>query len=271
MRKGNKKEIFVHYLPLYGCIATGIVYLSIGVIAILSFLKIKQGGADESSLLAFLGEFLAGKILIWIILLGTLSYIVWRIYESLADPYEYGNKALGIALRTGIALSTIADLLITYAAIEVLLGIDHIEADGEPREQRQLVASILQEKAGDWLIITMGAIICLTALVQFYYGSTKGYKERLDVEHLSSVVKSLIHILAATGYLARGMIIGIIGFFFIKAGILRDSGYIVNTDKAFDFVGDNLGGVCFNLLAIGTIFYGLFMFAMGVSYDRDSD
>src|SRR5687768_5381347 len=119
MKKGTKTEVFVHYLPIYGCIATGIIYLSIGMIAILSFLKIKQGGADENSLLAFLNEFLLGKILIWIILLGTVSYIIWRIYESLTDPYGYGSNLLGIAQRTGIALSTIADMLIAYAAIEV--------------------------------------------------------------------------------------------------------------------------------------------------------
>lgn len=271
MKKGTKKEVFVHYLPIYGCIATGIIYLSIGMIAILSFLKIKQGGADESSLLAYLNEFLVGKLLIWIILLGTVSYILWRIYESLTDPYEYGNHVLGIAQRTGIALSTIADMLIAYAAIEVLLGIGHIAVNGEPVEQRELVATLLQKNDGRWLVIAMGSIICLTALVQFYYGITKGYKERLDVEHLASLIKRLIHLLAAIGYLARGTIIAIIGFFFIKAGIVENADYIVNTDKAFDFIGDNLGGVCFNLLAIGTIFYGLFMFALAVSYDRDSD
>ena len=72
---------------MYGCIATGIVYAAIGVIAILSFLKIRHGGADENSLLVILNEYVIGKIFIWFILTGTLCYVIWRFYETIKDPY----------------------------------------------------------------------------------------------------------------------------------------------------------------------------------------
>lgn len=106
----------------------------------------------------------------------------------------------------------------------------------------------------------LGTVIFLTALVQFYYGLTKGYKERIDVNLLSTILKSLIYGLAGAGYLARGIIIGIIGFFFIKAGLSGKAHHIVNTEKAFDFIGDQIGPLCFILVAIGSICYGLFMF-----------
>jgi len=51
---------------------------------------------------------------------------------------------------------------------------------------------------------------------------------------------------------------------------LRD-GYIVNTNKAFDFIGDHVGHVYFILVAIATICYGVFMFAQGIAYDTDKD
>src|SRR5687768_1727189 len=106
-----RRRGLVHYLPVYGCIATGIIYGAIGVIAMLSFLKIVDGGADENSFLAILHESTVGTIFIWIILLGTLSYIVWRLYEVIRDPYGYGRSVKGLTRRTGIALSTIADIL----------------------------------------------------------------------------------------------------------------------------------------------------------------
>src|SRR5687768_3244501 len=81
----KKKRTIIHYLPVYGSIATGIIYLGIGVIAILSFLKVRHGGADESSMLAILNDYIVGKILIWIILLGTVGYIAWRFYEAIKD------------------------------------------------------------------------------------------------------------------------------------------------------------------------------------------
>jgi hypothetical protein len=58
-------------------LSSGIIYAGIGVIAILFFLKLKQGGADESRMLAFLDEFTTGRIVIFIILAGTVCYIIW--------------------------------------------------------------------------------------------------------------------------------------------------------------------------------------------------
>lgn len=271
MKDDKEKRFFIHYFPIYGCISTGLIYTAIGVIAILSFLRIKDGGADEGSLLAFMYDYLAGKVFVWIILLGTLSYIVWRIFEAFRDPYNYGNSWLGISRRIGIGLSSIADVFIAYSAIMVILGISEIQTDGKPEEQREMVGSMLREGWGEIAIISLGVIILLTAVIQFYYGVTRGYRERLNIKHFSDEIKKLIHFFAWVGYTARGIIIGIIGFFFIKAGIVEDPGFVVNTDKAFNFIGENIGHLPFILVAIGTICYGLFMFSLGVTYDTENN
>lgn len=270
MKNTQKKRTIIHYLPVYGCIATGIVYTGIGVIAILSFLKIRHGGADESSMLAILNDYVIGKIFIWIILLGTVCYIVWRFYEAITDPYGYGKDMKGVARRTGIALSTVADVLIVYAAIRVLLGTSHIQPDGQPVEEREMVHHILQDY-GRWLVVSIGLVYLVTAVIQLLYGITKGYKERVDIEQFSSLFRNIVHSLAWAGYSARAIILGIIGFFFAKAGLLKEARYVVNTDKAFDFVGDHVGHVWFILIAVATICYGLFMFAQGIAYDTDRD
>jgi hypothetical protein len=259
------------YLAIVGCISTGIIYLGIGVLAMLSYLRVKEGGADESSMLAFFNEYLAGKILIWMILAGTVCYIIWRMYEAFTDPYEYGNKSSGVAKRTGIALSTVADIMIVYSAVTVLLGTSRSDVAGKPVEQREMVHNILQLKAGPELIIFIGCIVLITAGVQFFYGITRGYSERLDIAHFKESQKTAIHILAWIGYFARGIIIGLIGFFLLKSGITGDAQHVINTDKAFDFIGDNIGHTFFIAIACGTICYALFMFSLGVTYDADKD
>jgi hypothetical protein len=266
-----KFRTYIKYLPIYGCIATGIIYLGIGTVAILSFLKLKEGGADESSLLAYLNEYVLGKIFVWLILVGTVGYIVWRIYEALTDPYEYGNNTSGKAKRIGIALSSVADILIAYSAVQILLGTSNVQVTGQPDEERELVSNMLLHSWGSVAVVTIGSVIGITALVQLFYGLTRGYKERLNVSRFGNVSQSIIHVLAYVGYSARAAILGIIAFFFIKSGIIRDADHVVNTDKAFDFVGDHVGHVFFILLAAGTICYGLFMFSLGGTYDSDKD
>ncbi len=270
MAQSKKRKFYIRYLPIYGCISTGLIYSAIGIIAILSYLQIKEGGADEGSLLAFMYDYLAGKIFVWIVLLGTVSYIAWRIYEAINDPYNYGGSWKGILRRWGIGLSSIADVLIAYSAVMVIFGVSQIQEDGQPTQEREMVGSMLQKNWGDVAIITLGVVIALTAIVQFHYGVTRGYKERLNIAQFGKDTKKLIHSLAWVGYLARGIIIGIIGFFFIKAGFLEDAGDVVNTDKAFNFLGDHVNHLSFILVAIGTICYGIFMFFLGVTYDHDN-
>ncbi len=53
--KGKKRTTaFVELLARFGCISTAIVYIMIGVVALLSLLRLKHGGADEASILKFL-------------------------------------------------------------------------------------------------------------------------------------------------------------------------------------------------------------------------
>jgi heme/copper-type cytochrome/quinol oxidase subunit 2 len=267
----KKKFSIIRLLPVYGCISTGIIYVAIGVIAILSFLKVKDGGADESSLLVFLHCSVVGSIVIWIILLGTACYIVWRIYESIKDPYEYGSNIKGRSLRLAIALSVIPDLLIGYTAIATLAGSNKTTESGQPVEQRKLVSELLREDWGSMLIVAVGVIVSATAIVQLVYGISNGYKERLNIQYFNFPMRKVVHGLAWFGYIARGFILGIMGYYLMKAGAEQDAHVVVNTDKAFDFIGDHVGHVYFILVAAGTICYGLFMFALGATYDADKD
>lgn len=267
----RKHNFFIRYLPAYGCIATGMIYGAIGVIAILSFLKLRDGGADENRLMALLNQFTWGKILIIIILAGSLCYVIWRFYEAVTDPYHYGNGTPGLAKRAGISLSTVADILIVFSAFRFLFGIGNTEETDQLGQQREMVSNLLNKSWGNEAIISIGVIYLLTALVQFLYGVTRGYRERLEVEEFKPVPRKFVHFLGITGYFARGIILGITGFFYLKAGLTGNPGLVVDTDKAFDFIGDNIGHPAFILVAAGTIFYGIFMFVLGTAYDIDRD
>lgn len=271
MKTDKESKRRIRYLPLYGCISTGLLYIAVGVVAILSLLRLKEGGAAEGSLMVFLDDYSWGKVLVWLILFGMLSYVAWRIYESFRDPYNYGSDLRGKARRAGIGLSSIADALIAFSAAMVLLGASNIQEDGRPEQKRELVSNILDKDFGIWLIVILGLIVAATAGVQFFYGVTRGYRERQDIAQFNSEKRQVIHFLAWMGYSARGIILGIIGFFLIKAAVLNDAQYVVNTDKAFNFLGDHVGLLPFVIVAIGTICYGFFMFALGITYDVDND
>lgn len=267
----RQKRMLLKTLTLVGCFSTGVIYGSIGVIALLSYFRLKEGGADESSFLVLLNGFLAGRILNWLIILGALCFILWRFYEAIKDPYRVGNDTKGIVLRTGAAFSSGADAFIALSALQAVFNPQKTPKSGEPLQQRNLVSGLLEHDGGQALVMAAGAVVLLTAVVLALYGLSKRFTETIRANDFSKAATYAVHGIAYAGYLSRGIILGITGFFLIKAAVKNNGSYVVNTDKAFDFIGDHVGHPWFILVALGTICYGVYMFVLGVHYDIDAN
>lgn len=267
----KKKRSLLKALTLIGCFSTGVIYVSIGVIALLSFFRLKNGGADEKSFMVLLDSFLAGRILNWFIILGAVCFILWRFYEAFKDPYHLGNNAKGIMLRTGAAFSSGADAFIALSALQAIFNEQKALKTGVPVQQRALVSELLNKEWGHTALVIAGGIVLLTAVVLAFYGLSSRFTETIRSKDFSKGWKMAVHGIAYAGYLSRGIILGIIGFFYLKAAAENNSSYVVNTDKAFDFIGDHVGHPYFILVALGTICYGIYMFILGLHYDIDAD
>ncbi|HEY6956881.1 MAG TPA: DUF1206 domain-containing protein [Flavisolibacter sp.] len=267
----EKKRNILKALTLIGCFSTGIIYVSIGVIALLSFMRLKRGGADESSFFVLLNGTVAGSIVNWIIIAGAVCFIIWRFYEAFEDPYKVGNDAKGILLRTGAAFSSGADALIALSALSAVFSTKKAPVTGVPVQQREMVGKVLQWHAGHIVIIAIGVIILLTAIVLMLYGLSKRFTETIRSDDFSKRQHYIVHSIAYAGYFSRGVILGIIGFFFVKSAITNDANDVVNTDKAFNFIGEHIGHPWFILVAAGTISYGVYMFILGLHYDVSGD
>ncbi|RAV98503.1 hypothetical protein DQQ10_23570 [Pseudochryseolinea flava] len=248
--------------------AIGLVYIAIGVIALLSLLGLKDGGADEDSLLELLDTTVVGEIFLWVIILGLLAYVVWRIVEAIQDPLNYGNDWKGIARRIAIVLAASAYGLIAWSGIRAMID----DADGSEgfEEQRQMVSTVLAWNGGDWLLGICGVMVAVTALLELRYVAKGDHKPHLDIDHLPTWKKFSIHALAWVGHFARAIILAIIGYSLIRGAVHADPTETVNTDKAFNFIGESmLGHPLFVAVACGTIAYGVYMILLGIYLNLD--
>jgi hypothetical protein len=266
----NKPSAFVLMLAKFGAVCLGIIYVMIGVIALLSLMRLKDGGADESSILNLLDTIPLGNVIVGIILLGLAAFIFWKFYTAIVDPYNYGNDYKGFGKRIAIAVGGIAYGMIGYSAVQALLGLAN-STNGTPTDQRLMVARIFNWWAGEWIIGILGAFIALTALAQFIYIFKKGFREKFELGKLSEGKRKIITTFAYTGHIARGIIMGIIAYFLILASIQSNPSKVVNTDKAFNFLGEHVNHVAFIVVAAGTICYGLYLFALSIYFDLDND
>lgn len=253
----------VRMLARLGCISIGMVYCLVGVLALLNLLRVTSAVADEEGIMKFVHDLPLGEAVLGIIGIGLAGYTIWRFYEAITDPYEMGNDWKSIVTRIGIAFTGVVYGTIAYAAYQSLTGVKN---NGE-QEQQQMVGDVLQWELGPWLIGLAALLVLASAGAQFYYGASNQFTRRLNTESLSEDKENFVFWLGKIGYFARGIILLIICLFFIKAALQEDPSEIGNTDSAFDFMGEGWAGHSFFVLvALGTISYGLFMFAFSIFY-----
>lgn len=251
-------------LAVFGCYAIAMVYTLVGIMAILSFLGLPEDAADEERIITILLDFPFGEVVVVFIIAGMAGYVIWRVYEAFTDHYNYGSGFSALARRTGIAASAAGYIIIAWAALQVLIeGVSNGEED-----QQQLIARVLELPAGAWLIGIAGVVTGLAGLVQIKYVAGGEYQRRVDFEAMAPWLQRLARIFAWAGYLARTVILVILGYFFVSAAIKSNPEEAGDTDTAFDFIGSfgTPGHIMFIAVAIGTIGYGMFMILHGYYY-----
>jgi hypothetical protein len=91
IEQNEKYKPYAEKLAVYGCYSIAAVYILVGVMAILSFLGILVAKADEERIVGVLLELPLGWLIIVLIVAGMAGYVIWRIFESVTDPYNFGN------------------------------------------------------------------------------------------------------------------------------------------------------------------------------------
>jgi hypothetical protein len=140
-------------------------------------------------------------------------------------------------------------------------GVSNSTSDGAEEQQQRLVAQLLELPGGAWLVGAAGAALIAVSIGQFVVLARRGYTTELDLEGRSRRLRRAIHAMAWYGYSARGVILGVLGYFLLRAAALRDPQEAGDTDTAFDFIGGGLiGDSAFFVVALGTVAYGVFMY-----------
>ena len=245
-----------------GCVSIGTVYVLVGTFALVALSGRFIENADEDRIVHVLMGVPGGPLAIWLIVGGIVGYIFWRAIEALVDPYGFGSGWMGISRRVGVALTAAAYGLIAFSAARIALG-GRVANGGQAAEQEQqrLVADVLAWPGGELLVGGAGVFVIAVALAQFVLVWKRTYATEIRMHARTPAGRKVIHFLAWYGYAARGVILGVLGYFLVRGAVTRDPKAVGDTDTAFDFVGGGLiGDSAFAIIAVGTIAYGVFMY-----------
>ena len=242
-------------LARLGFAAIGVVYLLMGVLALLAAAGQRQGAqADQKEAVQHLHDLPGGSVLLGLVAIGLLGYIIWRFTQAIRDTEDKGSDLKGLSIRVWYILSGLFySGLALYAGRQALHG----RADKGSDTPQTLTAKVLAWPGGDWLIILAGVVVIGIGIFLGYRAFAGKLKSDVDANRLSGSQQRLVYRAAQVGVTARGVVVAIIGYFLVRAGQQSRAAAVGSTDEAFDLLAA-MGPVVLGTVAAGLMAYGIY-------------
>lgn len=236
-----------------GYVARGVVYLSVGAIALLAALRLTPHAAGALGALQAWGRWPAGVALFWLTGLGLWGFTGWRVLQAVFDVDHVGLEPSGLATRAGQAVS---GLVYGSLAVSVFSLIDalHDLHDSDQAEMRGLVETALDLPAGAAVVMALGLFILASGLGNMTRAVVDHFGRTLDCDPATGAWAGL---LARIGYFCRGLAFLPAGGFTLaagwhaRAGEAKGVGAALDAMKALPFGHAALAVVALGLLAFG--------------------
>lgn len=244
-------------LARFGFAAKGLVYFVLGGLSLMAATDI-QGGqtADKQKVVLAIQDLPLGRWLLGLLALGLVGYVVWRFVQAFRDTEHDGTGAKGLARRAGYAASgMVYGALAYYAARAVWQGAAPSSSGGSTRQT--LVAKALALPGGQWLVGAAALITIGVGVYQFYRAYSGKFQKHVDSSSLSGEEKRIVTRTGQVGYTARGVVLGIVGYFLLQAALHANASEVRDTEGAFDLLR-SMGAVVLGLVAAGLMAYGVY-------------
>jgi len=242
-----------------GYVVRGVIYGTMGVLALGLAVGLESETADQRGSLVLLGDNSVGRVSLLIVVVSLIAYAGWGLIRAIYDPLHRGSDPPGIASRVGFAWSGLNYAALAVFAAGLLLG-GSKGAGGD--SVQKMVEWGLTLPAGGAIVTIAGVIGILGGLGQFVDAYKAGFRKDLKRNKMTRLQRLTVDGLGRFGMVARGVIFGIVGVFILVAGLHRDPRDAHSFGPAFAALArEPLGHGLLAVVALGFIALGLHSWA----------
>jgi hypothetical protein len=242
-----------HIMARAGYGARGIVFLLIAGLALFS--SFGGGRPDTGSALTALLEQPFGRIWIVLIGIGLAGFVVWRLAQALANADGQDDDMKGYAVRIALFGSAV-----TYAGLattSLMMALQMSNSSGSGGEEG-LAAWVMAQPFGRYLAGAIGLGFVVGGVVTAMKGIRRSFGRYLKLDAHKNSPAVLISIY---GLVARGLVFGIVGVFFLYAAFTVDPDQAGGMADALAWVqGLPFGSVIYAVVALGLAAFGIYNF-----------
>jgi Domain of Unknown Function (DUF1206) len=236
-----------------GLTARGVLYILIGLVAILVALGQTSQEADQQGALQLLAGQPYGLVALWLLGIGFAGYALWRLSEAAFGVTGEGNG-------TGARLKSLVRALIyaffAYLTFKIIAGTG---TGSQTKKQQDLTAAVMHHPGGQWLVGIVGLAIVIAGLVLVFEGIRRKFLKYLQLSQLSPRTRRIVEWLGVIGTAARGAVFALAGVLVIEAAVTYKPAKAGGIDKALLTLRNQpFGEFLLIIAALGLIIFGIY-------------
>ena len=200
-----------------GLAAQGICFGIIGVLAVALAAGAGGKATDPQGALNALASHGWTKVLLAVLCIGFVGYAIWRFAQALFDRGRMGSDLGGLFRRAIQLVQGLAYTVLAIGAIRTLAGAGD-RAGGE----RRAAAGVLGWPGGRELVGLVAFVLLVSGGVTVYWALSRRFEESLATHEMGSRTGRVVAVTGMVGLCSLGLVLGIVGWFLLKAAIEFD-------------------------------------------------
>jgi hypothetical protein len=254
--KRAAQKSWIVWLARLGYVARGVIYLIVGFFALRFALGNGGEATSPTGALEFIGQQSYGKAMLVVMIIGLAGYSLWGFVRAIFDPLHRGEDGKGLATRAGYVLSGVSYGALLFPAVKLLQSQPRAADEGSTEG---IVASLLSQPSGVWLVAGFGVFWIGSALAQFYQAYSKNFMEDLKLGKMGPDEEKWAERLGQVGMAARGVVYTLVGLFMFRSAATADALAAEGIDGALLKIAQQpYGMIMLALVAFGLVLFGLF-------------
>ncbi|WP_203653097.1 DUF1206 domain-containing protein [Demequina activiva] len=248
MRQGSTGDVW-EKAARAGYAVSGALHIVLGIlIAQIAF----SGGGEEASsseALSSLSDNTFGVVVLWFAVAAFAALALWQLADAIR-PHDETKDRLKAAAKAGVYG------VLAFTSASIAMG---SSSGGGDSQAQGIVAKMLGWPGGQFIVGAIG----LGILAAGVFHVVKGAKKKFMRDLMGVPTKSgrMVRGLGTTGYIAKGIALGIVGVLFVYAAVTADPDKAEGLDGAIKSLLDLPGGqVIVVLVGVGFAAYGLYSF-----------
>lgn len=253
-RRANRSDALDGAVRL-GLVVYGLVHLVVAGLIIRLALGERSGSVSPEGALKEVGEQPLGTQLLVVVAVGMALLVGWRLLDAVtAHGDEDGAQLWGS--RAGDLLKAGLYAALAWNAVKLATG------GSSGGGTRGMTAELMDLPMGRVLVGAVGLGVIAYGAAQVWKGLNKEHREHLASEGRSGTAGSAYLVLGQLGFIAKGIVAGLVGVLFLYAAITHEARKSGGVDGAIRQVLDQPFGIPL-LVAVGVGIgcYGAFALA----------